>query len=225
MSKSRLILLFLAILVLIFVLGILFWPFVLANIVTPVALLVWVMLRIFVLSIDQKILWALLAFSALVLTLRRLSHEVKIPEQYQPPEGNATLRKVELWRHFIQFSPDEVGEQEAIRRELSRLLVSLYTTRQSGSTFIEVSEALQQRQIPLPDPVYTFLFSKREAGARRRSLNQRLGSLRLAPQKYFRRWTGREAADYYRSIDAVLTFMETSLEIKHDDGHDDIPDR
>ena len=225
MEKPRLILLFALILVLILALGILFWPFVLANIVTPVALLVWVLLRILVLSIDQKILWALLAFSALVFILRRVSHEVRIPEQYGPLEGNTTLKKVELWRHFIQFSPDEVGEHEAIQRELSRMLVSLYTTRQSSSTFMEVNEALKERQIHLPDPIYAFLFSSRAAAAPRRSFKQALGALFRASQRYFHRWTGRESADYYRSIDAVLTFLETSLEMKNDDGHNDLPER
>ena len=223
MKNTRRILLFLLLLGLVLALGILFWPYVQAYLVTPVALLVWVLLRIFVLSIDQKILWALLAFSALVFILRRLGQELKIPEQRPAPEPNTTLRKVEIWRNFIQMRPDDSGEHEAIRRELSRMLVSLYTSRQAGSTYKEVSEALLQRQIPVPDPVYALLFSSR-ATAPRQSFKQVLDRLRRTPQTYFRRWTGREAADYYRSIDAVLTFLETSLEIKNDDGPIDSSD-
>ena len=33
-----------------------------------------------------------------------------------------------------------------------------------------------------------------------------------------RRWTGQETAEHYRMIDEVLSFMETSMEMKNDDG-------
>jgi hypothetical protein len=216
MRKNRLLALFVLILGLILSLGILFQPFVVANIVTPFALFIWLLLRLFVLSIHQKILWGLLVFSACIFLLRSILRERKSLPQYEYAEPNATLKKVDIWRNFITYSPQEDDESDPTRRELKRLLVSLYSSKQQSFTNFKIYESLQQREIPLPEQVYAFLFSGDPAGGSRRSLMKVLRALWTAPKKWIRRWTGREAAEYYRSIDEVLTFMENSLEMKHD---------
>ena len=70
---------------------------------------------------------------------------------------------------------------------------------------------------PCPEHIHTFLFPD-EPEKSKRSLEKLIQSIRTAPRKWIRRWTGQETAEHYRMIDEVLSFMETSLEMKNDDG-------
>ena len=46
--------------------ALLFWPFVLNDVIRPMAMAVWVLARILVLSIDQKYFWYAVAFSIVI---------------------------------------------------------------------------------------------------------------------------------------------------------------
>jgi hypothetical protein len=127
------------------------------------------------------------------------------------------LESVGLWRGFIIISTDEIDKDNPLKRELAQLLVSMYVSKQRGATSYEVSAALRQRQIPLPEPIYAFLFAE-ELPRPKRFFAQALRSIRLAPRRWVRKWSGRDVKEYYQNIQAVLTFMETSLEMKNDDG-------
>ena len=96
------------------------------------------------------------------------------------------------------------------------MLAAVYASKQLHVTQYEIYSALEQRQIPLPEPVYTFLFPAQSSGAKR-SIKQMLRSLRDIPRKRIRRWTGREKAEYYQLLDQVLEFMESVMENEHDD--------
>ena len=52
--------------------GVLFWPFILTNIINPTALVVWLLLRLLVLSIHQKYYWTAIIFVVLVFLYRLL---------------------------------------------------------------------------------------------------------------------------------------------------------
>jgi hypothetical protein len=97
-----------------------------------------------------------------------------------------------------------------------RLLTSLYASKQSTSNDFRVYEALQQGRIPLPENIQTFLFpaEPQESGG---PIKRLLQSIQKTPRKWMHQWTGQEKAEYYRMIDEVLDFVETSLEIKNDD--------
>ena len=72
--------------------------------------------------------------------------------------------------------------------------------------------------MPLPEPVYTFLFPAQSSGAKR-SIKRMLRSLRDIPRRQIRRWSGREKAEYYQVLDQVLQFMESVMENEHEDKH------
>ena len=104
------------------------------------------------------------------------------------------------------------------------LLTSMYFSQQHAAAHFEIKEALEQHQIPLPEHVYAFLFSKEPEESRQtffqnplRYFKQIAHSIRLAARKKIRKWTGREVAEYYQAIDEVLSLMETTLEIKYED--------
>jgi hypothetical protein len=194
--------------------GLLFWPFILSNIVQPTALVVWLLLRILVLSIDQKYFWYALVFVAAFFVIRVLSHarETVQPEVYL--QSNATLDNIEYWRVRFAGNSHNVWEEKTLKRDLLHLLVSRYASNQNISNNFEMYQALEQGQVPLPEHIRDFLFSREPD----HSIKSFFRSIRETPKKWIHRWTGQEKAAQYQRIAEVLSFMETSVEIKNDDG-------
>ena len=210
---------FIIILGLSLLLGILFHAFILDNIVRPVALVLWVFRRI-LLSVNQKIYWGLLIFAGLVVAFFRLTKSFPDEELPLLPASNATLKEIDSWRTSIWLTGNEIEKFNILKQNLGWTLASLYASNQPGKAQWEIYEAMQQHQIPLPIYIYDFLFPGKPSGGKR-SVRQILQIIRRTPGKWARRWSGRDLAEYYRSIEAVLTFMESLKEIKHDDRHFD----
>jgi hypothetical protein len=197
-------------------LGMLFWPFILNNIIEPTAVAVWLLLRILVLSIDQKYFWYALIFLAVIFLFRLLRQEQPSIQSYAYLDTNATILNIGYWRVLFTYNDQDVRDEETLKRELIYLLTSLYASKQSTSNDFRVHDALQQGRIPLPENIHTFLFSAepQESGG---PIKRFLQSIPKTSRKWIRQWTGQEKAEHYRLIDEVLDFVETSLEIKNDD--------
>src|SRR5688572_7144997 len=75
MNLSRRVVLSLLIAAIVLFLGMLFWPFIVNNIIRPIALAVWLLLRILVLSIHQKYIWYMVIFAAFIVLFRFLPQE------------------------------------------------------------------------------------------------------------------------------------------------------
>ena len=200
-------------------LGILFHSFVLDNIIKPVALVFWVFRRI-LLSVDQKLYWGLLIFSALAVVFFRLTRSSPHEEPPSSPGSNATLMEIDTWRTLIWLTGDEIEKFNTLKQDLGWALVSLYALHQPGKAQWEIYEAIKQQQIPLPIYIYDFLFPGEPSGGKR-SFRQILQIIRRAPGKWARRWTGRDLAEYYRTIESIITFMESLKETQNDDRHFD----
>ncbi len=199
------------------VLGILVRSFILENVVKPFALVLWAIWRI-LLSVDQKYYWGLLIFSAMFYLFYRLSREPAVFKQSHQSNFNATLETVSYWRNSILFTSDEIDQANVLKRSLGDMLATLYAAKQPGTASFEIYAALKRRHLPLPEEIYDFLFPSELSGSVG-PLKQVLLKIRQTPGKWMRRWTRRDLAEYYRSIDEVITFMETSMEIEHDQGH------
>jgi hypothetical protein len=196
--------------------GLLFWPFIFSNIIKPTALVLWLLLRILVLSIDQKYFWYTLIFVAAFFVFRVLSHarEIVQPEVYL--QSNVTLDNIEYWRVRFAGNSHNLWEEKTLKRDLLHLLVSCYASNQNTTNNFDVYQALEQGEFPLPEHIRDFLFSQ-EPREPDRSIKSFFRSVRATPQKWIHRWTGQEKARQYQRIAEVLSFMETSLEIKNDD--------
>lgn len=197
-------------------LGMLFWPFILKDIIQPTALVLWLLLRILVLSVHQKYFWYAVIFVAFLVLFRLLS---RAPSMVQPavyPEANATMNKISYWRSLFMYIDQNVQEEQTLKQELIHLLTSFYAAKQRTANNFGIYEALEQGEIPLPANIHRFLFwqEPQESGGRIKTFFQ---SLRKTPRKWIRHWTGQEKADHFEMIEAVLHFLETSLEIKHDE--------
>jgi hypothetical protein len=130
-------------------------------------------------------------------------------------EWNETNNTIGYWRSWFLLNNSNIGDDRFLKKELAHLLASLYTSKQHTSTKFEIFDALQIGQIPLPEHIHTFLFPEKPKEPEQ-PIKKLLLSIRRAPRKWIRRWTGQETAERYRMVDEVLNFMETSLEINND---------
>jgi hypothetical protein len=197
--------------------GTLFWPFVLNKIIEPTSLAIWLLLRIFVLSIDQKYYWGAIIFVIAIFLFRLLPQNQIDIQSDNFLESNAAIKNVEYWRVLFTQTGQSIQDEETLKRELTRLLLSFYASKHCTSTNFLLYESLQRGELPLPVHIHKFLFSDKPKKTKW-SLNQFIQSVGTAARKWIRRWTGQEAAEYYRMIDDVLSFMERAMEMKNDDG-------
>jgi hypothetical protein len=216
-NLSRRLVIFSFFFLLILFLGMIFWPFILNELITPISLVIWLLLRLLVLSIDQKYYWAAIIFVVLFFLYRLLPQGQAADRPEESLEANATIRSISYWRSLFTFTDQAVRDEKNLKRELIRLLLSLYATKQRTAADFGLYEALQRSEIPLPEHIHDFLFWEEppKTGSPLKKLVQAISN---TPQKWIRHWTGQETAEHYRMIAEVLSFMETSLEMKNDDG-------
>ena len=210
-----------SLLVILFV-GLLFWPFILNEIITPTSLAAWVLLRIFVLSLDQKYYWmAIIFITSIFLYLRLLPPSRPTIQSEDFQHSNATMRTLDYWHSLFNLIDQRAQDDEMLKKGLARLLLSLYATKQHTAADFHLYGALQQGEIPLPEQIQAFLFAKepqQEGDSFIMHIRKLVQSIRNTPRKWIRRWTGQETAERYRMVDEILCFVETSLEMKHDSG-------
>jgi hypothetical protein len=201
--------------------GLFFWPFILNEIIRPTSVAVWVLLRIFVLSVDQEYYWvAIVSIAAIFLYLRLLPPSRPTIESEEFQHLNETMRTLDYWRSLFNLIEQRVQDDEMLKKELARLLLSLYATKQHTLADFRLYDALQQGKIPLPEQMHVFLFPEEPQPVGRSfitNIRRLVQSIRNTPRKWIRRWTGQETAESYRMIEEILCFMETSLEMKNDD--------
>lgn len=215
MNRSKRFVLAFLIAALIVFLGLLFWPFVLNNIIQPTALVLWLLLRILVLSIHQKYFWYAVIFAAVLVLLRILRQTpTQLPSQASF-ETNSTITNISYWRGLFLYSGQDVLEDKNLKRQLTHLLTALSALRQGASNDFRMYDALQLGTIPLPENIHTFLFPPEPASGG--PLKKFFRSIRRIPRRWIRQWTGREKAEHYQMIDEVLNFIETTLEINNDE--------
>jgi hypothetical protein len=195
----------------------LFWPFILNDIVTPISQVVWLLLRLFVLSIDQKYYWGAIIFIVFFFIYRLFSPIRPIVRSEGFQNSDANMRAIDHWHSLFTMTAHDVLDKKSLKRELVGLLLSLYATKQRTSADFRLYEALQRGEISIPEHIHNFLFLEepQKAGW---SFKKLIQSIQNAPRKWIHRWTGQEIAEHYRMIDEVLSFLEASLEMKNDDG-------
>ena len=215
MNRSKRFILVSLVAALVLFLGLLFWPFVLATILQPIAQVLWLLLRILVLSIHQKYFWYALILAAVLVLLRLLRQTQSEPASQASFETNTTLTSISYWRALFLYNGQDVLEDTPLKRHLAGLLISLYAWKQGTPNDFRINDALQQGAIPLPDTVRAFLFPQEpELGG---PLEQFLQSIRKTPRRWIRQWTGQAKTEHDQRIEEVLGFLETSLEINDDD--------
>jgi len=195
--------------------GMLLWPFILNNIIQPIALVAWILLRVLFLSVDQKYFWTAVILVVVIFLFRILPHEQAESQLDSFPVGNATITNIGYWRILFIYHDQNVRNEKTLKLELAHLLTSLYASKQRAATKFDIYEALRKGEIPIPPHLHSFLFSEgsQESG---RWVKRFFQSVQKTPRKWIRQWTGQEKAEHHQIIDETLSFMEATLEIKND---------
>jgi hypothetical protein len=202
--------------------------------IAPVAFSLWWLLRITVLAIDQEIYWAILLLLIGLVAARRLVRWATSGQDsvvIEPQRAsNRTLDRVLFWERQLEAEIPGTGAPGASRRELKWLLVSIIGSERRSMVPFQIDHALRQRGIPLPDSIYAFLYGDGAPAPRPGFAEDPIGflvalahSIRQAAARRLRRRSGREAADFRRSVEEILALMETMLEINHDAEPNDAP--
>jgi hypothetical protein len=215
MTLSRRAALLLLLLGLALLLGFFFRTFLLENLIRPVALVVLLFQRV-VQSVDQHVYWYILIASAVIYLFIRFALTLTAPPPETPVESNVTLDSINQWRVLIPLADEAADRPNILKQNLGRILTTIYSSREPDTVQWEVDEALRVRRIALPESIHAFLFPAalvEESSPFRRILR----AIRRAPQTLVRRWTGRDADEYYRSVEEVIRYMEFSMEKKHDE--------
>lgn len=194
----------------------LFWPFVVNNLIRPTALAIWLLLRILVLGIHQKYFWYAVILAAVLVLLRLLRQLPSESPPERPADANSTLVNIAYWRSLFLYTGQNILEQKTLKRQLVHLLTSLCALQQGIPNDFRFHEALEQGTIPLPSTIHAFLFPQEPPGPGG-PIRTFLQSIPKAVRKRVRRWTGQEKAEHDQRIEEILHFLETSLEINHDD--------
>ena len=211
-TSKRLVVLFLVAAIVLFI-GMLYWPFILKNIVEPTALAVWLLLRILVLSIDQKYFWYAAILIAIVFLFRLLPRGEPVSQSDSQLQAKAMIANIGYWRVLFTYNGQDVRNEKTLKRQLIQLLTSFYASKQGTTNNFRIYDALQQGELPLREHIHAFLFSE-EPQQSVGPINKLIQSLRRTPRKWIRQWTGQERVEHYHMIDEVLDFLETPLEMK-----------
>lgn len=202
---------------LILMVGFLLRSVILEDFVKPIALLLWTGNRLLA-SVDQIVYWIGLLLAALFVTFVRMAiHALQPtdPAMIHYTSANTVLKKVVEWRTTILLTHDETDQPNHLRRSLLNLLKDVYASKRPNLVPREVYEAFEKGDIPLPQQIRTFFFLN-PAPNTRPSLLQRLSQFSQVPGKWVRHWKKQDIADYYSSIDEVISFMEQQLESEDD---------
>ena len=195
---------------------------VLQGIVLPSATALWLILRTFVLSIDQGIYWwgliALVVFGSFVFLLRgedsRSSTHSSAPRAAWDPSRR--------WKDSVLLGRSSAPSRDTFRQNLAWLLASLYASPRPGGEQYQVRGDLQEGRIPIPPGVHDFLFAStlpRDPSPSFFANPRACG--RAAVESFLDKVRNRfrsrtRAAEYARSAAEVLSFMETQLEMTHE---------
>jgi hypothetical protein len=192
------------------------WPLVMSEFIQPVSLVIWLVLRTFVLSVDQQYYWWGLIFVVVIFLFRLIPHAEPVEEETQANSFNETIRSIEHWRTL--FIPDENSRyhDQFLEREFTHLLVTMYAAHLHVASDYHLHEQLREGEIPLPENIRSFIFKENKI-PEKRTVKSVIRSIWTAPRRWWDESAARKKAENNRTIEEILAFFETTLEIDHDD--------
>lgn len=190
--------------------AILAWPWLRANAAEPLALVLWLLLRLLVLSIHQAAYWTALVLAIPVLLwamLRRRAVSIAAP---LPAARAMYAHPVDTWRWLVEQTAGGFPVLPSIGwNGFVQLAVSLRAVERRVRPDYRLHDAMRSGEVPLPPEVHAFLFPapRPPAGGRAARLGRWLSR---APRGVLRRLSGRERAERLR-IDVPPAFVPRGL--------------
>lgn len=181
-----------------------FRAYLITNIFEPIAMLFWAAWRI-VSSVHQNAYWIILIVICAIPVIRLIPFGQDMPSSAYG-DDYSSINRVEDWLMLVKNAPLGVDETEYLRNRLKRLLRS---TQQ-----LERFPSAKPDETSLPLTLRRFLFPTKDKHNKSPG-DYRLQLLFLTP-KWFRRWAGKKLQINNTEIDETLTWMESLMEINHD---------
>ena len=195
------------------VFAVLFPLFLTRYLIEPIALVLWLIWRT-LLSVDQSLYWGLLvllcAMGMLALIPRSDSDTSASPGQ----EPQAPGARLERWQALFHEAARGGGEEESLRLRLRSVLAAVIGADGQPDP-AELERELASRKLRLPPRAQQYLFpSAPERNGptlhgRQHFLSQARASLR--------RLTGKSTVADDAAIQELLGWMESMMEISHDE--------
>jgi hypothetical protein len=185
----------------------------LSYVLKPLAISLWLTWRL-VMSVDQNVYWTLLllvcAAWAIVVLTQSFGEVPAAPKSSAPPPVEA---HVAGWQALLQDAFQTSDGDQALQTRLLRLLAAIIGIPE-GLDIAELEHALTLQRIAVPRAVHDYLFFAPGGAARARS--RLLGRLFSSAALYFRGLSRRPAPSNSAAIDELLRWMESMMEIRHD---------
>jgi hypothetical protein len=195
-------------------LALIFPGILLEGIVGPVAAVLWAAWRV-IISVDQSVYWGALIVLYSLVMVRLLPRGQSGPSNPGDHRRHEPRTQVEHWRGLIENAALGEEQHAALRDSLKTLLASTVGQRERSSA-AELERELKSNQIALPPAAREYLFP---ASTRHR---RHFGSHAVDPfswtRRWLHRWTNKGRGSEYRTLDELLGWMESSMEIKDDKG-------
>ena len=183
--------------------------FLMAYIVEPAALLLWLGWRIAA-SVDQQTYWIILIVFCTLLVVRFISTGKDAPsnsaynDTYRPPS------RVEYWQSLLEESTPGKNKNEQLRNSLKELYASM--PAHSGRIDSKSTGDLPVLGKPgLSNPASRYLFAA-DGNSEEGLGDSRLRRIILL-HPWLRRWGANDLPQEYGMVDDVLDWIENELEI------------
>jgi hypothetical protein len=181
-------------------------------IIEPIALLFWAVWRI-ISSVDQNLYWIALIVICAILVIRLIPSEKDSPPSptyiytYKPPN------RVEYWQTIIDESRLGKHKSEYLRNRIKELTMTVISQVEQPAT-TELDEIVAAGIPSLPPEARQYLFpSNGEDGIS--SIKDQLSHNVFLP-RWLRKWRRKYIHQNNATMDEVLTWMETELEINNE---------
>ena len=181
---------------------ILYRLFIFENILKPLALILWLFLRFFVLSIDQITIWFMMIFIIAFVLFIRFVFTTSDNESSQDIIINFYLQKFKSWKFYFGAENYNLQNQKDLKLELIRMMVNLHAARKRISVDYHLFDAFKKKEIQIPENIHNFLYAE----------NKKKFCINIF--KIYNRISGRQAGEYYRNLEECLLFLENFMEIK-----------
>jgi len=186
-----------------------FRSFFLANIIEPVALLLWALWHV-ISSVDQHIYWVVLIVMCSILAIRLLPSGIEDSHESVYSRMDQSPSRVDYWQALIKDAALGSDENERLHENLKNLLLTVVAQDERAEP-VKIEDVIAKGKTPLSPTTQRLLFPQN--GTRRKfPVYQRLKFLYLAP-RWLRRWANKFVHHDYTLIDETLRWMETELEL------------
>lgn len=189
-----------------------FRSFLMINIIEPIAAMFWAFWRI-ISSVNQNIYWVILIIFCAILVIRLVPAGNNNTTNSAYNYKHSSQSRVEYWQSLLTSATMEKDGIERLRSNLKELLQRIIDEEEQSNPTSSEKIALLGKT-PLPISVQNFLFPPKQ------KLKTFFGGLQFQPlfstPRWFRRWATKFIQPDNASIDEVLKWMESTMEISHD---------